>query len=182
MGAGPDPTRTHHLPRDPEFLIDIPEHVQILNAVEKARRHLKDLIMSASAALPAVLDRIDADLDKSLDRLFDFLRIPSISTDSAYKDHCRAAADIVAKDLESLGLRGRGAPDRRPSGRGRQEQRRDRQQRRPARPVLRPLRRAAGRSARSCGTRRRSSRASTRCRTAARSSSGAAPATTRARS
>jgi acetylornithine deacetylase/succinyl-diaminopimelate desuccinylase-like protein len=59
---------------------------------------------SASQALPAVLDRIDADLDKSLDRLFDFVRIPSISTDSAYKDFCRAAADHIAKDLESLGF------------------------------------------------------------------------------
>ena len=60
--------------------------------------------MSASAALPAVLDRIDADLDKSINRLFDLVRIPSISTDSAYKDFCRAAAEYVAKDLGSLGL------------------------------------------------------------------------------
>jgi len=30
MGAGPDPTRTHHLPRDAEFLVDMPDHVQIL--------------------------------------------------------------------------------------------------------------------------------------------------------
>ena len=59
---------------------------------------------SAAKALPAVLERIDADLDKSLDRLFDLVRIPSISTDSAYKDSCRAAADHVAKDLESLGF------------------------------------------------------------------------------
>lgn len=59
---------------------------------------------SAANALPAVLERIDADLDKSLDRLFDLVRIPSISTDSAYKDFCRAAADHVAKDLASLGF------------------------------------------------------------------------------
>jgi acetylornithine deacetylase/succinyl-diaminopimelate desuccinylase-like protein len=59
---------------------------------------------SAAKALPAVLERIDADLDKSLDRLFDLVRIPSISTDSAYKDFCRAAAEHVAKDLESLGF------------------------------------------------------------------------------
>ena len=59
---------------------------------------------SAAAALPAVLDRIDADLDKSIARLFDLVRIPSISTDSAYKDHCVSAAQFVAKDLESLGL------------------------------------------------------------------------------
>jgi acetylornithine deacetylase/succinyl-diaminopimelate desuccinylase-like protein len=57
-----------------------------------------------SDALPRVLERIDADLDKSLDRLFELVRIPSISTDSAYKDFCRAAADFVAKDLTSLGF------------------------------------------------------------------------------
>jgi acetylornithine deacetylase/succinyl-diaminopimelate desuccinylase-like protein len=57
-----------------------------------------------SDALPKVLERIDADLDKSLDRLFELVRIPSISTDSAYKDFCRAAADFVAKDLTSLGF------------------------------------------------------------------------------
>ena len=28
--AGSDPTRIHHLPRDPEFLIEVPETVQIL--------------------------------------------------------------------------------------------------------------------------------------------------------
>ena len=59
---------------------------------------------SAAKALPAILERIDADLDKSLDRLFELIRIPSISTDSAYKDFCRAAADHVAKDLSGLGL------------------------------------------------------------------------------
>lgn len=30
MGTGPDPRRTHHLPRDAEFLIELPEQVQIL--------------------------------------------------------------------------------------------------------------------------------------------------------
>jgi hypothetical protein len=28
--AGSDPTRIHHLPRDPEFLIEVPDRVQIL--------------------------------------------------------------------------------------------------------------------------------------------------------
>jgi acetylornithine deacetylase/succinyl-diaminopimelate desuccinylase-like protein len=59
---------------------------------------------SASDALPAVLDRIDAELGKSLDRLFAFVRIPSISTDSAYTESCRAAADYIAKDLTGLGF------------------------------------------------------------------------------
>ena len=38
---------------------------------------------SVANALPAVLARIDADLDNSLNRLFELVRIPSISTDSA---------------------------------------------------------------------------------------------------
>lgn len=28
--AGPDPRRIHHLPRDPEFLIELPDSVQIM--------------------------------------------------------------------------------------------------------------------------------------------------------
>ena len=59
---------------------------------------------SPSQALPAVLDKIDADLDRSVERLFDFLRIESISTDMAYKDQCKAAAEFVAKDLSSIGF------------------------------------------------------------------------------
>src|SRR5580704_12105832 len=60
--------------------------------------------MTPSQALPAVLDRIDADLDKSLERLFAFMRIQSISTDPAYGEQCRAAAQFVADDLSSLGF------------------------------------------------------------------------------
>ena len=54
--------------------------------------------------LDAVLDRIDRDLDKSVDRLFDFLKIQSVSTDPAYKDQCLAAANHIASDLKSLGF------------------------------------------------------------------------------
>jgi acetylornithine deacetylase/succinyl-diaminopimelate desuccinylase-like protein len=54
--------------------------------------------------IDAVLDRIDQDLDASLERLFALLRIPSISTDPAYKDQCRMAADHVAADLATLGF------------------------------------------------------------------------------
>src|ERR1700741_125793 len=60
--------------------------------------------MTASDALPKVLDRIDNDLNASLDRLFALLRIQSVSTDPAYAPHCRAAAEHVAADLRSLGL------------------------------------------------------------------------------
>jgi acetylornithine deacetylase/succinyl-diaminopimelate desuccinylase-like protein len=61
--------------------------------------------MTPTEALPKVLDHIDADLDNSLARLFEFLRIQSISTDPAYAGQCKAAAQFVAKDLETLGLK-----------------------------------------------------------------------------
>lgn len=54
--------------------------------------------------LDAVLGQIDRDLDKSLERLFELLRIQSISTDPAYKDQCRAAAEHVAADLSTIGF------------------------------------------------------------------------------
>jgi acetylornithine deacetylase/succinyl-diaminopimelate desuccinylase-like protein len=54
--------------------------------------------------LDAVLDRIDRDLDKSLERLFALLRIPSVSTDPAYRAQCRAAAEHVAADLREIGF------------------------------------------------------------------------------
>jgi acetylornithine deacetylase/succinyl-diaminopimelate desuccinylase-like protein len=55
-------------------------------------------------SLDAVLDRIDRDRDQSVARLFEFLRIPSVSTDPAFKDHCRMAAEYVAENLAGLGL------------------------------------------------------------------------------
>jgi acetylornithine deacetylase/succinyl-diaminopimelate desuccinylase-like protein len=60
--------------------------------------------MTASETLPAVLDRVDRDLDQSLERLFALLRIQSVSTDPAYAAQCRIAADHVAADLKSLGF------------------------------------------------------------------------------
>ncbi len=60
--------------------------------------------MTASESLPAVLDRIDRDLDASVERLFALLRIQSVSTDPAYAPQCRSAAAHVAADLRSLGF------------------------------------------------------------------------------
>src|ERR1700733_5879923 len=60
--------------------------------------------MTASEALPAVLDRVDRDLDASLDRLFALLRIQSVSTDPAFAPYCWTAAEHVAADLRSLGF------------------------------------------------------------------------------
>src|SRR5256886_9801864 len=60
--------------------------------------------MSDAPQLQPVLDRIDADLDNSLERLFALLRIKSISADPAFAEDCKAAADHLAKDIASLGL------------------------------------------------------------------------------
>jgi acetylornithine deacetylase/succinyl-diaminopimelate desuccinylase-like protein len=54
--------------------------------------------------LDAVLAHIDADLDAATDRVMQFLRIPSISTDPAFKTDCDAAADWLVADLSSLGI------------------------------------------------------------------------------
>ena len=61
--------------------------------------------MTAMEALPAILDRIDRDLDASLDRLFALLRIQSVSTDPAFAPYCRKAAEHVAADLRTLGFK-----------------------------------------------------------------------------
>jgi acetylornithine deacetylase/succinyl-diaminopimelate desuccinylase-like protein len=62
-----------------------------------------------SPSLDAVLQRIDETLPQSLDRLMALLRIPSISTDPAYKADCARAADHLAADLASLGFNARAA-------------------------------------------------------------------------
>lgn len=55
-------------------------------------------------SLEKTLAHIDATLDASLDRLFEVVRIPSISTDPAYKAEVARAADWAAKDLASIGF------------------------------------------------------------------------------
>jgi len=54
--------------------------------------------------LDSVLAAIDRDLDRSIERLFELLRIPSISTDPAYRGECRKAADWLARELAALGF------------------------------------------------------------------------------
>jgi acetylornithine deacetylase/succinyl-diaminopimelate desuccinylase-like protein len=54
--------------------------------------------------LDEVLARVDADLDAALARLFEVLRIRSISTDPAYAAECRANAEWHAADLRSIGF------------------------------------------------------------------------------
>ncbi|MCR8546317.1 M20/M25/M40 family metallo-hydrolase [Salipiger sp. P9] len=55
-------------------------------------------------SLDAVLARIDTDLPAATDRLIELLRIPSISTDPAFKAECDRAADWLVTDLQSLGV------------------------------------------------------------------------------
>ena len=66
----------------------------------KTGRAEKDALMT----LDAVLTQLDQDLPQALNRLLDLLRIPSISTDPAYKADCARAADWLVADLQSLGF------------------------------------------------------------------------------
>ena len=54
-------------------------------------------------SLAPVLARIDADLEQSVERLFELLKIPSISTDPKYAMECKKAADWLVNQLEKLG-------------------------------------------------------------------------------
>ncbi|MCY1742398.1 M20/M25/M40 family metallo-hydrolase [Ensifer sp. SL37] len=56
------------------------------------------------ADITPVLERADANLPRSLDRLFDLVRIKSISTDPAFKAECRKAAEWLVAELNSLGF------------------------------------------------------------------------------
>jgi acetylornithine deacetylase/succinyl-diaminopimelate desuccinylase-like protein len=60
--------------------------------------------MSSHSQLQPVLDRIDADFDNALQRLFALLRIKSISADPAFAGDCKAAADHLAADIATLGF------------------------------------------------------------------------------
>ncbi|NNH32405.1 M20/M25/M40 family metallo-hydrolase, partial [Rhizobium sp. SEMIA 4085] len=51
-----------------------------------------------------VLSRADQNLGSSLDRLFELLRIKSISTDPAYKAECHTAAEWLVAYLKTLGF------------------------------------------------------------------------------
>ena len=54
--------------------------------------------------LDAVLTRIDDTLPDAVERLLALLRIPSVSTDPAYKPDCARAADWLVEDLRTLGF------------------------------------------------------------------------------
>ncbi len=57
-----------------------------------------------SSQLPKVLKALDQQQDKALERLFELIRIPSVSTDPAYAPHCRKAAEWSAAQLAGMGF------------------------------------------------------------------------------
>jgi acetylornithine deacetylase/succinyl-diaminopimelate desuccinylase-like protein len=56
------------------------------------------------AQLPKVLRALDQSHNQALDRLFELLRIPSVSTDPAYAPQCREAAEWCARQLREVGF------------------------------------------------------------------------------
>jgi len=54
--------------------------------------------------LDSVLTRVNGDLDNALERWSELLRIPSVSTDSAYAADMRRAADWLVTTLQPLGF------------------------------------------------------------------------------
>ncbi|WP_421854674.1 dipeptidase [Oricola sp.] len=61
-------------------------------------------MVQAASDIQTVLSRVDDGLNDSVERLFEFVRIPSISTDSAYAGECRKAAEWLAADLRGVGF------------------------------------------------------------------------------
>jgi acetylornithine deacetylase/succinyl-diaminopimelate desuccinylase-like protein len=60
--------------------------------------------MPTSVQLEAALAHVDANIERSLDRLKELIRIKSISTDPAYAGDVRRAADWLVSDLQSEGF------------------------------------------------------------------------------
>jgi len=56
------------------------------------------------AKLASVLARAEEDFDQTLTRYLEFLRIPSISTDPAYKDEVRRAGAWLQNQLDAIGF------------------------------------------------------------------------------
>jgi acetylornithine deacetylase/succinyl-diaminopimelate desuccinylase-like protein len=56
------------------------------------------------AQLSKVLKTLDQSHNQALDRLFDLLRIPSVSTDPAFAPQCREAAEWCARQLAQVGF------------------------------------------------------------------------------
>jgi acetylornithine deacetylase/succinyl-diaminopimelate desuccinylase-like protein len=57
-----------------------------------------------SAQLPQVLKKLDATQGEALERLFELIRIPSVSTDPQYKQECSKAAEWCSRQLADIGF------------------------------------------------------------------------------
>src|SRR4029078_7002807 len=57
-----------------------------------------------SAHLNQVLKVLDQSRDAAIERLFELIRIPSVSTDPAYKMQCRQAAEWCTRQLSDIGF------------------------------------------------------------------------------
>lgn len=66
--------------------------------------------MPSDKIIDQVLKHFDEQVPESIGRLFDLLRIPSISTDPEYASNCRQAAETLSTELKSLGFDARVAP------------------------------------------------------------------------
>ena len=55
--------------------------------------------------LDATLSRVDSEMEQNIKRLFDFLKIKSVSTDPEFKKDCAEAADWLVADLKSFGAK-----------------------------------------------------------------------------
>ena len=55
-------------------------------------------------ALDPVLEHLESDFDAAVERLREFVRIPSVSTDPAYADETRRAGQWIADQLTGLGF------------------------------------------------------------------------------
>jgi acetylornithine deacetylase/succinyl-diaminopimelate desuccinylase-like protein len=62
------------------------------------------------AHLPKVLKTLDQTHDAALQRLFELIRIPSVSTDPAYKPQCQKAAEWCVRQLAEIGFDARVVP------------------------------------------------------------------------
>lgn len=60
--------------------------------------------MQDCSKIDNILSTLDAELPQALDRLMEFLRIPSISTDPAHRGDVRKAAEWLCTQLQSLGF------------------------------------------------------------------------------
>ncbi|MEL6318686.1 MAG: hypothetical protein AAFR16_13730, partial [Pseudomonadota bacterium] len=71
---------------------------------------MTDAHSGAAAQLDAVLAALEGGRAAALERLFELLRIPSVSTEAAHQADCARAADWLAGALAELGFEARAVP------------------------------------------------------------------------